>query len=151
MVLVTVSLLMLRTEWQYRTNAQTTPGIVLRKYRSVDRGSSSLGARGSVSSYWVEYEYETFVGARRQDRDTVSPGYWETLERGRTVQVVYLPNRPGHSRLSRGMRISGPSIFLVVGVMFTLMGGAAEVGVLADLWRKYLKKHPHALQEGRPG
>lgn len=148
LVLLTVSILMFQTEWQYRKNSQLAQGIVLRKYRSADRGTGATGTGGTVVSYWVEYEYEPFLGPRRQDRDTVGPGYWETLDRGRPVRVYYLPNRPGHSRLSRGMRVAGPSIFLIVGAMFTLMGGMAEFFVLADLWHKFWKKHPHALQAG---
>lgn len=151
LVLLTVSILMLRTEWQYRSSAQTAPGVVLRKYRSVSRSSGSVGSFGSAVTYWVEYEYEPFLGRRRQDRDDVGPGYWESLAPGGAVRVFYLPGRPGHSRLSRGMRVLAPGIIFVVGFLFTAMGGVAEVFVLTDLWRTYWKKHPHALQEGQPG
>jgi hypothetical protein len=34
--------------------------------------------------------------------------------------------------------------------MFAFLGGLAEVLVLNDMWRKYLKKHLPSLLDGRP-
>lgn len=150
LILLGVSALMFRVEWQYHTSAEQTTGIVLGKWSTFEIGSRAIGTGSSVS-YHIRYEFRPAFGGPREDSDTVSQRYWDTLKRGNSLRVFYLPSHPNHSRLSRGMRVGFPLILLVVGGMFTLMGGLAEVGIVTDLWRTYLKKHPRSLHEGQPG
>lgn len=138
-------------EWQYHSAALQTHGTVLGKSKSRSSGGAILGTGGGgwtsgpsgsgAISYTVHYRYETSGGASHEGEDDVGGSYWEKLKPGDSLQVLYLPRFPNHSRLWRGTRLLLPACLLGVGVPMTTMGVILEFLVVSDLRRKYVRVH----------
>ncbi|HVP42889.1 MAG TPA: DUF3592 domain-containing protein [Terriglobales bacterium] len=145
-----VSVSLFGLEWQYHSSARKTDGTVLNKWRSASGPSGSVGgttSRGSGPSgsgvaYTIRYQYHTASGSIWQDEDDVGPSYWNRLQPGDSLNVYYLPKRPGHSRVWLGMRWLWPLILLLVGGPMTFMGVVFEFLIVADLRRKHGKHAP---------
>ena len=137
LVCVTIAAGMFRIEWLYRTGARKTAGVVISKFRASSGGSfggtaSSRGFSVGGTDFVVHYGYRAANGRSLEDSDTVSQRYWTRLQPGNPLDVFYLAERDGHSRLWLGMRAFDPTLFFLVGAMVSLVGGGAAVMAVAD-------------------
>ena len=100
-------------EWRFHFRSDSARGTVRSKWVSM---------ASKVRSYNVRYEYRTAEGDAFEDTDAVGRSYWETLQPGASVRVIYLPRQPSHSRLVRDWRLGFPLGLLLVGGCCGAMG-----------------------------
>lgn len=147
-ICLAVALRLFWIEWQYHSSAQKTQGIVVTKWRSANPSGSfggTAGSRGAGSAtggvnYTVHYRYQTDSGGDQEGEDDVSRDFWEKLRPGDSLRVFYLPKSPAHSRLWMGIRTFLPLVLFILGTTMLVMGLVAEILVVGDLRKKYIKK-----------
>ena len=144
---LTIGLRLLWLDWQYRTHARKTQGVILEKFRRSGGGGSiggttgmGSGPSGRVVTYVLRYQYRTTTGDIAEDEDDVNSSYWEKSRPGDSIAVYYLPKDPGHSRLWTGMRPFLYVILFLVGAPMTFMGLLLEFLIIREMQTKRVKK-----------
>ena len=119
-----------REEQRYRTEGQTTSGVVLTKAIERATRSGSSGSR-TETRYTVAYRFEaagrTYAGTQR-----VSVSTWERLREQEPLQVQYVGSDPMINRplgeTSTALTYVFPGIGTIVGLISTVCGTAGASG-----------------------
>ena len=114
-ILFLVGVRLAAIEWRFHFRSDVTQGTVLSKWKSSSYRSGVF--------YSVRYEYSTLEGGPFEDTDSVGSGLWRILRERGPVEVIYLPQHPGHSRLAKDWRVMMPLVLLLVGGCCGGMGG----------------------------
>lgn len=101
-------------------DGHTTQGTVLVKSRSTS-SSTSRSTTSSTTTYSVTYRFALPTGETRRGTAQVGRGAWEALAERGPVEVRYLPESPGVSR------IPGQIGDTLMAVLFVGMGGLATI------------------------
>jgi hypothetical protein len=103
---------------------RTTQGMVLAKSRSTSRSTSSSTA-SSTTTWSVTYRFALPTGERQRATAKVGRGAWEALVERGPVEVIYLPDSPGVSRIPGQVdETLAALLFAGLGGLATLLGGA---------------------------
>lgn len=120
------------TERQYHAQGLSVAATVTDK--SIERAMRGENAR---TRYLVSYRFTSPNGQDVESSAEVPVEEWERLEAGQRFSVTYLPDAPESSRVQG----SGEDVwiavyvFLVIGVVFTLLGGGLAYSDLRVILR----------------
>lgn len=103
-------------EQAFAANGVVATGIVLEK-RFIPADSNSS------TEYRVVYRFTTQDGRTVEGSDQVNVETWESVVERGPIDVRYLPDVPESNRLNLGSDLVGAVIFLVFGVVLTVIGG----------------------------
>lgn len=106
-------------EQAYRDEGMTADALVLD--RSIVR--AERGEQGATR-YVLSYRYTTAEGEQVESSADVSVEEWEGIEPGARFPIAYLPGQLDASRPSTAGDSIVPLVFLSIGGVFTLIGGA---------------------------
>ena len=115
-------------------------GTAVRKWVGSHRNSPGSYRK----AYNIEYEYRTAEGEVRADDDQVGEGYRRQLKPQDTIEVIYLPGHPGHSRLARDWRPLLSFILLAVGGCCAGLGGIILLLEVREVQKKVRQTAPRA-------
>jgi hypothetical protein len=112
----------IRKEQRYRTEGQTTSGVVLTK--AIERATRN--GRRSETHYTVAYRFDadgrTYAGTRR-----VSVGTWERLREQEPLQVQYVASDPMINRPLGETSSAATYVFPGIGAVAALIGAVLFV------------------------
>jgi uncharacterized protein (DUF58 family) len=113
-------------EQAFSTNGVVATGIVLEK-RFIPADSDSS------TEYRVVYRFTTQDGRTVEGSDQVNVETWESVVERGPIDVRYLSDLPESNRLNLGSDLVGAVIFLLFGVVLTVIGGFLVIRALRAL------------------
>ena len=106
-------------------DGRTTQGMVLTKTRSTSSSTRRSSTPSTTTTYSVTYRFTTSTGESRRGSARVGRGSWDALVERGPVEVTYLPESPGVSRIPGQERPTlMAALFTGLGGLATLVGGA---------------------------
>jgi hypothetical protein len=113
--MVVAALLQAREEWRFARHGVSTDGLVLTK--EIKRSGRGQRSRTYEATYRLTVPEGAF-----ENRVDVSFDTWSRLQERRTVEVLYLPDRPAQNRLKESKQWTGSAAIGLIGVAFFGMG-----------------------------
>lgn len=122
-----------RMEWRFRHQAVRAYGTLRSKWTNRPRS-------GTVSAYYVSYDFRTRSGRQINSTEEVSYNFWQRAAEGEEVDVFYLEDAPQYNHLSRRGSLAFHIILLLVGLGFTALGTVGEYFVITDARKTYYRR-----------
>jgi hypothetical protein len=106
-------------------------GMVLAKYRESGGRITAGAASAPLFEYFVRYRFPVGAGAQAEGTARVSREIWGALEEREPIEVRYVRDDPGTSRVDGQLSETGVSAIVLgaVGALFTVIGGAFVYGL----------------------
>lgn len=125
-------------EQQFGADGVVTTGIVLEK-RIIPADSDSS------TQHRVVYRFTTTDGTVVEGNDEVDVNFWDGLVERGPIEIRYLPAQPESNRIGGGSDLFGAVIFLIAGVVLTIIGGVLVIRAMRGI-----AKTRRLLQVGVP-
>ncbi|MCU0464746.1 MAG: hypothetical protein MUF38_09275 [Anaerolineae bacterium] len=131
---IALTLMAFAENWDLENNSQSTTAVVVGRDEDYDEGSTR---------YYLYYDY-TVNDTGYSDNQQVSEELYDRTERGQTLDIVYVTDTPGVSRIA-GTDDGGMRMFLVV---FTLFWNLIVILFVASTWWSW-ERQTRLRKEGK--
>jgi hypothetical protein len=126
LVLSAIAGVMLRTDWRFAREGQTTRGTILTKMVNVS--TSRVGSTGTNRTRHYEATYRYAVGGTTiEGRDELTKSGWDTLTEGAPADVLFLSTDPASSRLAGPRPWIAKTLLGPIGLVVAVCGAALFV------------------------